>query len=201
MRLEFDAENHEYRIDGKIVPSVTQLCAPLTAQDLANLNPAVLQQAAQRGTIVHELTELIDYGTAPEDIETYAELGGYITAYLRFLRDYKPEWEKIEYRVGEQYMHFAGTIDRIGVIDGRRCIVDIKTSSAVNRVTKVAWVTQLSGYRVLICDATVDRYILRLKPDGTYTLYDAKEIEKEYKFFGARLFAHLLEQYEILKGA
>ena len=200
MNLDFNAELHEYRIDGKLVPSVTQICAPLTALDMGNLNPAVIRQAASRGTIIHELSELIDYGTAPEDIDIYPELSGYLTAYLRFLRDYSPEWTRIEYRLGSEKAGFAGTLDRMGVIDGKPCIVDIKTASAPSRATKVSWVAQLSGYRHLCNGATLERYILLLKPDGKYTFYNAADIEEKYGFFGARLFSHLLEQYKILKG-
>ena len=200
MNLEFNAELHEYRIDGKLVPSVTQICAPLTALDMGKLNPSVIQQAASRGTIIHELTELVDYGAAPEDLDIYPDLSGYLTAYLRFLRDYTPVWNRIEYRLASETDGFAGTLDRMGVIDGRPCIVDVKTASAPSRPTKVSWVTQLSGYRRLCNNATLERYVLLLKPDGKYTLYNAADIEEKYGFFGARLFSHLLEQYKILKG-
>lgn len=199
MKLEFNAELHEYRIDGKVVPSVTEICAPLTAQSFSELNPTMMRQAAARGTIIHELTELIDYGTAPEDLEMYSELTGYVTAYQRFLRDYSPTWTHIEYRLGNAELGFAGTLDRMGVID-RPCIVDIKTTSNPNRATKVAWVSQLSGYRWLCNNATLERYNLLLKPDGKYTLYNASNIEEKYGFYGARLFSHLLEQHKILKG-
>lgn len=200
MNLEFNAELHEYRINGKRVPSVTEICAPLTAIEMNKLSPSLIQAAANRGTIVHELTELIDYGTAPEDLEMFPDIAGYITAYQRFLRDYQPKWTRIEYRLGSEADGFAGTLDRMGVIDDRPCIVDIKTASAVSRPTKVSWVSQLSGYRRLCGNAALDRYNLRLKPDGKYSLFDAKAIESKYGFWGADLFENLLTQYKILKG-
>ncbi len=200
MKLEFIEEEHKYLIDGKAVPSVTEICSPLTAADMGKLNPAVIQAAANRGTIVHELTELIDYGTAPEDLEMYPEIGGYITAYQRFLRDYNPTWTHIEYRLGDDIQGFAGTLDRKGVIDGKPCILDIKTPAAATRATKVSWAAQLSGYRYLCNGATLERFVLLLKPDGKYTLYDVRDIEKKYGFYGARVFTQLLELHKILKG-
>lgn len=200
MELTFDAEKHEYRINGKLVPSVTEICAPLTALDMGKLNPALINAAANRGTIVHELTELIDYGTAVEDLELYPDIGGYITAYQRFLRDYSPQWTRIEYRLGSEEIGLAGTLDRMGVIDNMPCIVDIKTTASATRPTKVSWVAQLSGYRMLCGNATFERYILQLKPNGKYTLYNAKAIEEKYGFWGADLFKNLLRQYRILKG-
>lgn len=200
MNLEFDAERHEYRIDGKIVPSVTEICSLLTAADLNRLPPGLLRSAASRGTIVHELTELIDYGTAPEDLDMFPEIVGYITAYQRFLRDFSPTWTHIEYRLGSVDLGFAGTLDRKGSIDGKPCIVDIKTPVSASRSTKISWVAQLSGYRALCGNATLERYILQLKPSGKYSLLDAKNIESKYGFYGARLFPQLLEIHKILKG-
>lgn len=200
MELEFNSELHEYRINGKRVPSVTEICAPLTAGDMGKLNPAVIQAAANRGTIIHELTELIDYGTVVEDIELYPDIGGYILAYQRFLRDYNPKWTRIEYRLGSEELGFAGTLDRMGVIDDKPCILDIKTVAAAARPTKVSWAAQTSGYRLLCNGSTLERYILLLKPDGKYSLYDIRDIEEKYGFWGDELFKSLLRQHRILKG-
>jgi hypothetical protein len=200
MELTFNAELHEYRIDGKVVPSVTEICAPLTACDMGKLNPAVISAAANRGTIIHELTELIDYGTAAEDLELFPDIGGYILAYQRFLRDYNPKWNRIEYRIGSEELGCAGTLDRMGVIDDRPCIVDIKTVASATRPIKVAWVAQLSGYRLLCNGSTFDRYIQQLKPTGKYSLYNAYDIETKYGFWGEDLFKDLLRHHRILKG-
>jgi hypothetical protein len=200
MKLEFNAESHEYRINGKIVPSVTEICAPLTAADMGKLNPNIINSAANRGSIIHELTELIDYGTSPEDMEMYAEVGGYITAYLRFLRDYSPTWTRIEYRLGNEDLGFARTLDRLGVIDDKPCVLDIKTTDSASRAQKISWATQLSGYRLLCGNATLERYVLWLRSDGTYVLYNILDFEKKYNFWGARIFSQLLEINKALKG-
>lgn len=199
-KIDFDPEHHVYTVNGKRLPSVTEICAPLTAADMAKLSPALISAAANRGSLVHELTELIDYGTAPDDLEMYAALVPYITAYQRFLRDYRPRWQRIEYRLASEKDGFAGTLDRLGVIDDRPAIVDIKTTSAATRPTKVSWVAQLSGYRRLCGDAALDRYVLLLKPNGRYSFYNSLDIEKKYSFWGADLFANLLSMHEILKG-
>ena len=200
MELTFNAELHEYRIGGKRVPSVTEVCSPLTALEMGKLNPAIIQAAANRGTVIHELTELIDYGTAAEDLELYPDIGGYILAYQRFLRDYSPKWHSIEYRLGSAELGFAGTLDRMGVIDDKPCIVDVKTVASATRSAKVSWVAQLSGYRMLCGNATLDRYILQLKPTGKYTLYNAYDIETKYGFWGEDLFKQMLHVHRILKG-
>ena len=56
MTLDYDPTRHEYRVDGKLVPSVTQLVAPL-GQDYDepdDLTESVLDAATERGTTMHE---------------------------------------------------------------------------------------------------------------------------------------------------
>lgn len=48
-------------------------------------------------TAVHEACALIDYGEEPEES---AQIAGYLKAYRRFLKDYRPDWELIEHPMG-----------------------------------------------------------------------------------------------------
>ena len=73
-------------------------------------------------------------------------IDGYLKAYADFVRDYRPKWDYIEYMIGNAEIGFAGTVDRIGKIDGKLVILDIKSSSKVN---KTALTAQLTGYYVL----------------------------------------------------
>lgn len=198
--LKFVEKGHLYFIDSKPVPSVTDICSLLTAQGRAKLNPYVIDAAARRGTLVHEFTELLDYGVEPEDMEMPLDIAPYILAYQRFLRDYKPQWTAIEKQVFDEQIGLAGTLDRKGILEGYPCILDIKTSSAPTRELKIAWVTQLSGYRLLQKNAALERYILQLRGNGTYRLFNARDLEQQYRFDGLRLFRQCLEIHRILKG-
>jgi hypothetical protein len=196
-RLVFDEDRHIYTYDGHIFPSVTEICAPLQSFDVG---PAVLQQAQRRGTQVHEYTQLIDYGIEPDELEVEPELSGYVIAYMRFLRDYKPEWDMIEQPLVSTAQHYAGTLDRFGEIDGRPWLVDIKTTSQPKRPTLISWACQLVGYgQMLECD--IYRFVdLQLKKDGSYRLFDASETECKYSFDAVELFDQLLNINKILKG-
>ena len=132
MPLIFHEETHTYELDGVKLPSVTEILSPFSGND--NISPAVLQHAAHRGHLVHEYTELIDYGTPPEDIDIVPELAGYVSAYLRFLRDWQPTWELIEQPVhcGKAY---AGTLDRYGEVVGCSECIEIRD----------AWDAQAAG--------------------------------------------------------
>lgn len=196
--LVFDEERHLYFYDGHIYPSVTEICAPL--QSFADVSPAVLQQAQRRGTQVHEYTQLIDYGVEPDALEVEPELAGYVLAYMRFLRDYKPQWDMIEQPIVSTSSHYAGTLDRFGKIDGRPWLVDIKTTSQPKRPTLISWACQLEGYaRMLECDIYC-RSDLQLRKDGTYKLYFDFETEERYGFDAVDLFTKLLQINRIVKG-
>lgn len=180
-RLEFEERTHTYKLDGVEVPSVTKVITPCTCM-IDKSRPWLAQTAAQRGTAVHEATMALDYG---EEFEISAEYAGYITAYSRFLKDYAPEWAAIEFSgysrgtaatvYGNKVVGttFAGTIDRIGRIDGKPCILDIKTG----QLHTAAITAQLTAYAHIaswkfddFCPYDYDLYGLKLSKDGTYTL-------------------------------
>lgn len=195
--LVFDEDRHIYTYDGHIYPSVTEICAPLQSFDVS---PAVLQQAQRRGTQVHEYTQLIDYGVTAEDLEVEPELAGYVLAYMRFLRDYKPEWTMIEQPLVSTSSHYAGTLDRFGEIDGKPWLVDIKTTAQPKRPTLISWACQLEGYQRMLECYVYGRTDLQLKKDGTYKLYFSFSTQDKYDFDAADLFDKLLQINRILKG-
>ncbi len=182
-KITFDAENHQYYIDGVEVPSVTTVCRFL-AYDQKSDKPWLARVAADRGTRVHEACAAIDYGLYPEETE---DISGYLKAYRRFLKDYRPDWEGIEYTVGSAEIGMAGTIDRFGTLyDGRRCILDIKTGTQLHDAPLRA---QLTGYKRLLA---LDRgfypdylYALQLSKDGTYHL---REVRQDDELLNACIF-------------
>ena len=184
-KIAFDAENHQYYIDGVKIPSVTTVCRFL-AYDQKSDKPWLARVAADRGTRVHEACAAIDYGLYPEETE---DISGYLKAYRRFLKDYRPDWEGIEYTVGSAEIGMAGTIDRFGTLyDGRRCILDIKTGTQLHDAPLRA---QLTGYKRLLA---LDRgfypeylYALQLSKDGTYTMVDVRQDDE---LLNACMFIH-----------
>ena len=182
-KITFDAENHQYYIDGVEVPSVTTVCRFL-AYDQKSDKPWLARVAADRGTRVHEACAAIDYGLYPEETE---DISGYLKAYRRFLKDYRPDWEGIEYIAGDTILGVAGTVDRFGTLyDGRSCILDIKTGAQLHDAPLRG---QLTGYRRLLA---IDRsfypdflYALQLSKDGTYQL---REVRQDDELLDACLF-------------
>ena len=182
--IQFDEATHTYNIDGVEVPSVTTVCRFLS-YDQKSDKPWLAQVAAERGSRVHEACAMLDYGEEPEEDP---EIAGYLTAYRRFLKDYRPEWEGIEYITGDVETGLAGTVDRFGTLyDGIPCIVDIKTGS---RLYDAPLRGQLTGYdRLLSKDRIAFQaerlYALQLDKDGTYTL---RLVQKDIQLLAACIF-------------
>ena len=204
MNLTYDDETHAYQLDGRPVPSVTEIVSIITARKYSETNPAMMAQAQRRGTEVHELCEMIDYGVEPEELDVPPELVGYVNAYLTFLRDYVPEWEYAEKMVST--LEYAGRVDRIGIINGRRTIVDIKTTAQMDKLSRLALLFQLYFYKDAVTFTTelpVKSLMgVQLKKDGTYTVRDASKIlEKDLPHHDVySVMEHLLELQTIIGG-
>ena len=181
--ITFDEAAHRYTVDGVEVPSVTTVCRFL-AYDQKSDKPWLARVAADRGTRVHEACSMIDYGEEPEE---EPDTAGYLKAYRRFLKDYRTDWEGIEYIAGDTILGVAGTVDRFGTLyDGRSCILDIKTGAQLHDAPLRG---QLTGYRRLLA---IDRsfypdflYALQLSKDGTYQL---REVRQDDELLDACLF-------------
>lgn len=165
----FDPDTHTYTVDGIVIPSVTTVCRFLSV-DLKSDKPWLAKIAADRGTRIHAACCAIDYDCAVEDTEG---IEGYLLAYRRFLKDYRPDWEGIEYLTGNLELGLAGTIDRWGTLyDGTPVIVDIKTGATLRDAPLRG---QLTGYKRLLSNDRVHfhaqkLFALHLVKDGTYTL-------------------------------
>ena len=173
MECIYNEENHSYTVDGKLVPSVTEICSRLTAGKYDDTNPAMVEQAKRRGTAVHELCELIDCGIDPEELGIPPELVGYVNAWLAFKRDYRPKWDYLEKIVFTS--EYAGRADRIGEVDGKPCIVDIKTTGSMDRLSRLSLFFQLRAY-INACGGCLRGMGVQLKKNGRYTVYRAEKI-------------------------
>ena len=200
----FDEATHTYTLDGVVIPSVTEICAPITSGKYPPVG--VVQQAAARGTRVHELCALYDMDALPDEIE--AELVGYVKPWAAFCRDYKPVWKHIElplYGEIDPGQPFAGTLDRIGEIDGFTRVVDIKTAASLDRPAKVALCEQIGGYECLADLNGIDVSFgagmgVQLFANGNYRVHLTAAIAHKYDFRRFTMFRALRKLYKITKG-
>lgn len=164
--LAFDEAAHEYRLDGKRLPSVTQVLAPLV--DFSMVPKDVLERAQALGTAVHRMTELYDNDDLDEE-SLSDELRPYLDGWKKFRAECQFEPVTIEHRMSHPVYRYAGTSDRTGVIKGRLAVLDIKKMMVLGphigpQLAAYEKLHQSEGLNVL------DRVALGLRPDGTYRL-------------------------------
>ena len=168
--LVFYDQTHQYTVDGVEVPSVSEITRFISREIYQDTQQFMLDAAATRGTNVHKATEALDkFGSVEVDDEALP----YLQAYLAFRKEYKPDWEKIEWSVhkGQEY---AGTLDRYGTIRDKRAIVDIKTTANISRGHRMMYTAAQNLYRMAIEEEfPVDAiYILQLKKDSSFSLLE-----------------------------
>lgn len=109
----------------------------------------IRDNAGRRGSTVHQLTEdydngnqvnlLGDNGQPLYSMEEWAMFERYVDFSTRF----SPDHQLIENQVLSPDLGFAGTLDRVSIIDGKKYVLDIKTS---NGIYNSYWL-QLAAYR------------------------------------------------------
>ena len=177
MALEFIEKTHTYLLDGEEVPSVSEIIRFAEREVYKEPNKFQMDQAADRGTRVHKACEELD---RTGSCECDGDIAGYVNAYAKFLADNKVEWDMIEQPVIGLGGRYAGTLDRLGKLNDKKVILDIKTTRTITGKHKVLYGAQMSMYAAartpdnkgLPDDA--DLYILQLKDDGTYKLIKLK---------------------------
>ncbi len=169
--LTMDAE-HVYRLGDRVVPSNTQILKDVGIVDTRYYNI----EAALRGTYVHQASEIYcrndgDFHWPAVD-ERYV---GYVRGWERFVLESGFKSVLIEHPVIGP--GFATTVDRVGWLNGRLVVLEIKTGS---RPEWVVLQTALQLEAILSQRATLklnptQRFSVTLKPDGKYKLDDPHE--------------------------
>lgn len=157
-RLTFDEAKHEYRYDGRVVPSVTQILGRVYPDAYAGIPAAVLDRKARLGTAVHKAIELALEGRL-EESTLHEEVRPYVTSWRKWW-----ERESIEtIQLEEQAYHplgYAMTRDFLGNRRGKRLLIDWKTTNDPMLLHDV----QVTGYWML--DEPDEAGCLYLNKDG-----------------------------------
>ncbi len=115
MDLEYNPDFHEYKIDGKVVPSVTQLI-PFNKSEF--VSEEELEFARQEGIYIHDCINVWNTTKTIQD-ESIVE------PYLKFLDEAEKRFGKLvlhETQLGSDNPKFAGTPDLVF----ENAVVDIK---------------------------------------------------------------------------
>lgn len=154
--LEFFPETHTYLYDGLMLPSVSQILGVKYKNDYASVPPAVLNNAAKRGTAVHKAIENFNvsgYDDGSEAVRNFK--------FLQKQYGFEVLDSELPLVLFKYDMPIAcGRLDMTMLIDGQTGIADIKTVSALNK-EKIAY--QLNLYRIgLMQSYGVDAQFLKI---------------------------------------
>jgi len=158
--------------------------------------------AGDRGTNVHWLCEQsmkgipIDYDALLEDGRgiTHEEYS-YFLSFVNFVKFYRPVILAVEQTVWNEKEGYAGTVDILCLLDGSkfnskssrsvRCIIDLKTSSAVYRTLEL----QQAAYERCYQPGEIDKvFLLQLttkwnNKNGGYKLHEVTDLDGAWKSF------------------
>lgn len=175
----FNAEEHTYFFEGKQLQGITGLIKERLFPDMYQSIPAkVLEEAAKRGTMVHEKIELYEQlGIDPDNEET--------KNYIRIKNEHG--WKAIanEYLITDSN-RYASAIDIVFTDDDNSVILaDIKTTSKYYEES-VSWQLSVYAYLFRIMNPTI-------KVKGLYCLWLRENKSKLYE-----VRAHSTEEVEAL---
>ncbi len=151
----------EYAVDKRAVWEPMAADDPIAAiNHLAGIRFQKSGDAAARGTDVHKAAEKLNLGL-PSDHEEAIQ--PYVDQYLRFLAEHVPTFHMAEAPVYSQTYHYAGTLDAIVELDGRVCVMDVKTTDrgpeAKNRRGKPAARPPYSDVALQLCAYARAEYV------------------------------------------
>ena len=160
---DFDAEAHAYFVRGVRIPSVTTIISEARYIDTRFFN----EGARDLGRRVHAACEEIDWGENPE---LTSDVAPYVAAYRRFLSEHRVQWQYIERPLYHPADFFAGTPDRVGLVDGEPAVIDIKRGGLYS-----SYEVQLAAYASLFkdpCGFRLFDLMLKNVRAGTYQLLE-----------------------------
>lgn len=170
MNITFDAATHSYTIDGRPVPSVTQVLEPAT--DWSFIPAWQLEAARALGQDVHLAINLMVQDRLDWKSVDPAVLP-YVTGAALFLRESGATVLASELVLGSRRLGVAGTLDLLLQWRGWEYYADWKVCDTIPKTVGA----QLSGYEILYADMyrqgernyRARRISIRLKPNG-YTV-------------------------------
>lgn len=185
---EFNEDLHEYRIEGRKVPSVSEIISGIGLNDFSHVQPDVLLAKQKIGTAVHHLSHLYDSNNLAKCSE---DLMPWLESYKQFRSKFPMSLMISEVRLASKKYKFAGRLDRVFIIENRKGIlVDLKTGDK-NKSHNL----QKAGYKILV----EENYPIKLKELWTYYIkpggFSESDIDKKIDISDDYAFLSALNVY------
>lgn len=207
-QIEFEPKAHIYKVDGLVVPSVTEIInatVPKPFDRAAWYGYKVARQgkrlddtrnaAAKRGTQVHLAFRDWAMGCPPDPFD-YPDLDGFLEGLERFIDANDPDFHDSERWTASLRYKYAGTLDafctfRKGKYKGATARIDLKTG----RIYPESHWPQLEAYEAAEIErgggASDARLVLAVK-EGKYRFVESTDTFQDFKV--------LLRHYESIQA-
>lgn len=164
--LSFDADKHEYRLDGVIIPGFSRIAKDMGLVDYSHVDPETLDYKGQVGQAVHKAIFLHNDGTL--DMDSLAEpVTGYFKSWLMFRDLYKPTilTEHSEVPICSCKWRYGITPDIVAEIQGIITVIEIKCVSQITKITALQTVAQKTALEETYKIKIQERAALQLIPN------------------------------------
>jgi hypothetical protein len=172
MRVEFDKNSHTYTLNGRRLPSVTQVLAPL--EDFSRVPRDVLEAARIFGQHVHEACDLYNRGEL-DWLSLDPALLPCVAAWKQFLEDTGAIVIASEMRVCHKVLGYAGTPDVILAWGNRTVVPDLKSTATVPHTVGAQTAAYAKAYQSMVGGKEPARYCIQLGADGKYKVHPRRD--------------------------
>ena len=146
--LIYDDIAHTYKVNDVKIPSVTRIIDACFEKNLTNWAISIgdveyhriIAEALEIGNETHKWIEYYinnqhawdatDGLRLSNDLRSKETLDS-VKAFIKWEREFKPEWIDAERKVYCDKYQYAGTVDAVAKINGRVCVIDFKTSKKI----------------------------------------------------------------------
>jgi hypothetical protein len=182
-QLRFEPEGHKYFLKERQVPSVTDVLEPL--QQLDGVPIEALEHARIRGQHVHSachlmIHKLLEWRTLDPVLVPY------VSAAKKMIEELEIKVLVSEYRMADEGLRVAGTLDIIGIMKRNTCLFDWKSSAAMPRTAGPQTAAYDHLYRRNLGGRPMKRYGVLLTAEGTYKLYPFED-SRDFTWFTSAL--------------
>ena len=204
-RLTFDELQHEYRLDGVVIPSVTSILRSVNLINFDHIPVHILTDAQARGRRVHAAAHFLAEGDLfwPDVLD---EDQGYVESAAQYLESLGTRERTCEVRVWHEQYKYAGTFDVLvwpSTPGGIWTLGDFKTGNPADACSHL----QLAGYEAALRSmfdsyfprtAPLERVSIGLKKDGGFPALERYTDAQDFPKFLAAL--TILNEQKAIRG-
>ena len=181
MKFEYIDETHEYRLNGRRIPSVTEIL-----KEVIGLQWQAGEWHMDKGKVVHQCAALIARGVSFKNNDQ--RISGQVEACNKFFSDHKPEVISVEAQSYHPTYLYAGTSDLVCRMMGHIVVVDWKAT--IPDTVEL----QLAAYGLMQKPVVNYGAAVELRENGTYKIGGLYDLRKSMNSFLSCMTVYGLKQ-------